>query len=75
MERLKCELTLGGSGNKSKDTIRARKWWKKGFPQGFSSSLARRTVSQEGTESESIKSKSEGQLQRPSGARGVLFTD
>lgn len=58
--RLKCELIFGGSGNESKDTIKAGKWQKEGFAQGFSLSLAQRAVSQGDTESGSVKSKSEG---------------
>lgn len=73
VERLKCELTLGGSGNESKDTIRAGKWWKEGFPRGFSFSCAWQAVSQKHTESGSAESKSEAPLPRLCGARGVLF--
>jgi len=75
VERLKCEPTLGGPGNKSEDTVRSGKWWEEGFPQGFRWSLARQAASQEGTGNESLKSKAKGLLQRPSRARGVLFTD
>lgn len=31
VEKLKCELTLGGPGDESKDTIKAGKQWKQAF--------------------------------------------
>lgn len=60
MDRCKCELMLGGSGNGGKDAVKAGKRQKEGFQQGFSWSHAQWAVSQEGTGSGSARSSPKG---------------